>query len=287
MKSETRQSKRSWASERMSSERGASFSVALLLLLVCVAVSAIVIAAATAAVGHVSGQVKADQRYYSVTSAVQLFRDSLVGDELALTYVQERRGTRDERTGSEIESTWAQVTPPTEDQIETASGPGYVFLPDLTSMALFGTTDATTRDSDLQEANWGVWLTPFSADPGDWFADAVDGAKDISYNVKPNLPAELGSVSADVTVTARLHDDWMLELDFANVVEDEGDPVYHFYLVYEADVTNDDRKSEELGDTTVGSGEAASVSNTVTVNASRITTVKWTLQQVVPGRGLS
>ena len=65
--------------QKMRSDRGASITFALLLFLVCAVVSSVVIVAGTAAAGRMSNLAEMDQRYYAVTSAVELLRDELCG----------------------------------------------------------------------------------------------------------------------------------------------------------------------------------------------------------------
>ena len=62
---------------RLTSEKGASITFALLLFLVCAMVSAVVIVAATTASGRMANIAEADQRYYAVTSAAELLKDSM------------------------------------------------------------------------------------------------------------------------------------------------------------------------------------------------------------------
>lgn len=64
-------------SNKLTSKRGASLSMALMLLLVCTTVAGVVIAAATAAVGRQSKYDDMDKRYYSTTSAASVFWDKL------------------------------------------------------------------------------------------------------------------------------------------------------------------------------------------------------------------
>lgn len=69
--------KKNNASRKLSSERGASITFALLLFLVCAALSAVILVAATTASGRMSSISQTDQRYYSVTSAAVAIRDML------------------------------------------------------------------------------------------------------------------------------------------------------------------------------------------------------------------
>ena len=60
---------------KLRSRTGASITFALLLFLVCAVLSSVIIVAASAAAGRMSGIAEADQRYYAVTSAAELLRD--------------------------------------------------------------------------------------------------------------------------------------------------------------------------------------------------------------------
>ncbi len=72
---------------KLRSSKGASLTFALLAFLVCAVVSAVLLASASASAGRVSGLAESDQRYYAVTSAAQLFCDTMKEQE----YVIERR----------------------------------------------------------------------------------------------------------------------------------------------------------------------------------------------------
>ena len=63
--------------KKLRSREGASLTFALLAFLVCAAVSAVLVAAGMASAGRLSGLAEADQRYYAVTSAAQLFCDAI------------------------------------------------------------------------------------------------------------------------------------------------------------------------------------------------------------------
>lgn len=65
---------RSRAGIRLRSKRGASLALSLMLFLSCVSIGIVLITAATAATGILSGREELDRRYYCVTSAVELLR---------------------------------------------------------------------------------------------------------------------------------------------------------------------------------------------------------------------
>lgn len=69
---------------KLRSRTGASITFALLLFLVCAVLSSVIIVAASAAAGRMSGIAEADQRYYAVTSAAELLRDLLDGKSASI-----------------------------------------------------------------------------------------------------------------------------------------------------------------------------------------------------------
>ena len=70
---------------KLRSRKGASLTFALLAFLVCAVISAVLLAAGMASSGRLSVLAEADQRYYAVTSAAQLFCDSLQAEDQAFT----------------------------------------------------------------------------------------------------------------------------------------------------------------------------------------------------------
>ena len=71
--------------QKLKSQTGASITFALLLFLVCAVVGSVVLTAGTAAAGRMSELAKMDRRYYSVTSAAQLLRDTMDGKQVSVT----------------------------------------------------------------------------------------------------------------------------------------------------------------------------------------------------------
>ena len=68
---------RSWITHKVRSQRGASLSMALMLMLVCTTVAAIVLAAGTAAAGRLYQVKDTTKTYYNVTSAAKLLSDQM------------------------------------------------------------------------------------------------------------------------------------------------------------------------------------------------------------------
>ena len=69
---------------KIKSQRGASITFALLLFLVCSVISIVVVIAGSAAAGRMSQRAETDQRYYAVTSAVELLCDDFKDMEVTL-----------------------------------------------------------------------------------------------------------------------------------------------------------------------------------------------------------
>lgn len=77
---------------KLRSRRGASITFALLLFLVCAMVSSVAIVAGTAAVGRVSNMAEADQRYYAVTSAVELLKSEMLNGKKVIVTLDKTSG---------------------------------------------------------------------------------------------------------------------------------------------------------------------------------------------------
>lgn len=72
--------------QKLQSRTGASITFALLLFLVCAVISSVVIVAGTTAAGRMSQVAAMDQRYYAVTSAAELLRDTIDGRKVQVAY---------------------------------------------------------------------------------------------------------------------------------------------------------------------------------------------------------
>ena len=77
--------------EKIRSDTGASFALALLLFLVCTVAGTVVLTAATAAAGRLSELSEMDQRYYSVASAARLLAQELSGSSDKLVTIKRTR----------------------------------------------------------------------------------------------------------------------------------------------------------------------------------------------------
>lgn len=78
---------------KIKSQRGASITFALLLFLVCSVVSIVVVVAGSAAAGRMSQRAETDQRYYAVTSAVELLCNDFKDKRVTVEYSKESTAT--------------------------------------------------------------------------------------------------------------------------------------------------------------------------------------------------
>lgn len=283
---------------KLKSQTGASFSIALLLFIVCVVISSILIAAATVSAGQFANQGKSDQRYYAVTSAAQVFRDSLGGENGTREFKLEqmREGTQTITRQQNGDTSKGAIT---ETQTSATFNPaaavkGYDFLADITYYALFGVgkakVDVASPADVLKAKDWGTWISPFTE--GAWATaptSTASGLKylpDIMYDVTPTLNGDGAPSAADlkVKVRGRLRSDWTYELEFYNDAASESDRFY-VYMALSADVAETDSTNEELAGSTT-SGEGGSTVNTQTVTQKKTTTVTWRVERMVPGRGI-
>ena len=115
--------------QKLKSQNGASITFALLLFLVCAVVGSVVLTAGTAAAGRMSELAKMDQRYYSVTSAAQLLRDTIDGEKVVLeqinTYTQVGDGSETLTPGEFVwksPSDQSKISPIIKDAVSKLTG---------------------------------------------------------------------------------------------------------------------------------------------------------------------
>lgn len=76
---------------RIRSNSGATILLALLFFLLCAMAGSIILSAGSAAAGRISGLKESEQAFYSVTSAAQVMRDEIEGQEFQ-AYTETREG---------------------------------------------------------------------------------------------------------------------------------------------------------------------------------------------------
>lgn len=249
---------------KLCSERGASFSMALLLLLVCTVVSSIVLAASTAMVGVVTQQGKSDQRYYSVTSATGLLTNWMEDNEVQVNAMQTRN--LEDETDVEVNAV-----------LDGDSVEGHAFnelLMLATNYALFGTPDTDEAETELSGLDDGAWLEPFEngmwGDPGITPEDTLSLKATITPE-KKTVPSGADEFNLQVEVEGKLTQNWELYLVFKNKVNDpvaDATDQYQVLVTLHGNVDSFPRDNEgenELGLKSV---------------------VSWSLAGIEPGKGM-
>lgn len=246
---------------KVRSQRGATFSMALLLLLVCTIVSSIVLAAATSMTGVVAQQGKSDQRYYSVTSAVGALTSWASGEDIIFKSVQTRN------------SSGATVTTTKNAPVATGDAFDDLFLV-ATDFVLFGVGSDATAEQQLEGMSRDVWIEPF--DNGAW--NNLGGHKSalqLSTNITPTLSSSgntIGSGSRvfDLTVLieGKLCDDGVLLLVFKDANGGGSTEQYSMLVTLHANVESHPR---------------ISANNDVLGRESIVT---WSLTGIEPGKGM-
>jgi len=246
--------------EKLRSRRGASISFALLLFLVCAVVGSVVLTAGTAAAGRVSQLTDQDQRYYAVTSAAGLFRDSLDGQSFTITrtktttveittvYTLDENGASTVNSGYPSEAETAVVYAATiSGAAVTAPSAGNSLLESAALELVFGNlanyqneTAWTHTVGSEASAAWNLTVTP-------------TGYEDLAVAVA-------GSMAGSGNI----------ELTFQN---EEGDP-FRLGLTLEAKVT--DRSTPRKTERSLGSDTARTDNGDGTVTVTTVETVERT-----------
>ncbi len=215
---------------KLRSRKGASITFALLAFLVCAVISAVLLAAGMASAGRLSGLAEADQRYYAVTSAAQLFCDSLKAD--AQTTQIKRITVLDETDTYQYiaatKETWHTYDPTetpslkiligSDEVLEMAKGSGIEGITNLRKTSFL--TDATLTYLIGKDADWGssslTVVESLEARPslirnGDAAAVLNTWTITVSGPDADCLP---------VTGAATMYEDGRIEVDFSNAPED-------------------------------------------------------------------
>jgi hypothetical protein len=261
---------------KIRSRKGASITFALLAFLVCAVVSSVLLAAASASTGRYSGLADMDQRYYAVTSAAQLFCDTLDGQSFT---IEQTCTVNKKVTTSYIyaDSFFKLVGTSTEDgappvdyglrikapydigkpgerytgeelqEVTMANGNGMKSNSLLTEAALYYVFGDTSRTTDTVVA--------------DTFVSKTFSSSSHTYNVYPtwNLTLEVGDKDClTVSVEGTMSDGSKpntnkgdIELEFKNTTSDDDVNAFSMIIVLRAEVKE---SQVTLPERTVGSG---------------------------------
>ena len=227
--------------KKLRSSKGASITFALLAFLVCAMVSAVLLAAASASSGRLSDIAQMDQRYYAVTSAAQLFCESMDGTGYSIerSWEHETRSSRGYalRDGKMVPTgPYSDPIPVDEDyelKIKTADDESVLYdssknststpkgasiLSDAALWYVFGSN--YDKDKDLMVKNcfqYAEGVTPYR--PGSVASEWVYKAEFTGYSF------------LDVDIKLELKQNGNIIITFTNHQENSANPVDPFSVV--------------------------------------------------------
>ena len=248
---------------KIKSEKGATLSMALLLFMVCAAVGGVILAAATAAGGRVAKIAEADQRYYNVTSAVQLLAEEISGQEVTIERTHTYQVTVDEDMEPVDGSSPVDVAiKPYKTYVNgierTAASSDLNFVEQIAVELLFGSN--ALNDS----TGWAGSLSQIIESGSE---AKIDGS-DISFT----MTLTDGSNSLEtVDCTGYLQNDGTMVIDVKN---HDGDEKYTLGLYMKPNVS-ETQDIENIGDAVPVSVEAGNAAYNVTETVTKSSTISW------------
>ena len=260
---------------KLQSDNGASIIFALLIFLLCGVVASVILGAATAASGRLSGTTEMDQRYYAVTSAAELFRE-MVTEEGTVTVV------RTKTTETRTESRYINTVDGMVQEGEPAVTETTVFRGSLNGVSVLDGVETTLLEKLALYMVFGV-------DRGigevvlnnTWPLEVFDGANERSFTLEMKLEgAQLEADTLDalaVNVSGRLKADGTLELIFSNA---NGTDKYALMLTFAADVEQssfekiDEKEPDILRDEESGTITEMMVT---TVTETKVAEIRWVM----------
>lgn len=272
---------------KLQSANGASIIFALLIFLLCGVVASVILGAATAAAGRLSGTAEMDQRYYAVTSAAELFRET-VQEEGTITVVR----TKTAETGTQT------VYANTEDGLVQVGDPVVTETAEFYAL-LNGTDLLDGLDTTLLE-KLALYMV-FGVDRGigeavldsTWENEVFDAAAERSFALEMKL--ETSQLDADtlaaleVEVSGTLNADGTLELIFSNA---NGGDRYALMLIFAADVNlSSSEEIEEKAPVILRDEETGMITEMMTsvVAETKTAEIRWVMtdmKKVVSSHGM-
>lgn len=138
---------------KLKSQAGASITFALLLFMVCAVVGSVVLTAGTAAAGRLSEMARMDQRYYSVTSAAQLLRNTIDGQTVTVIetkeFIANTDGTETQISPTDSVIDGGESSPLLQYAAGKLTGTDAITAADSNELTVSFAADGTTLDVDV------------------------------------------------------------------------------------------------------------------------------------------
>lgn len=263
------------ASRKIGSRSGASLTVALLFFIVCAVIGSVVLAAGTAAAGRYNRMSESDLRYYSVTSAAELFRDAFDG-----------ASTTVERSRISFHYSDTPYTVETDGSVTAgASSDGGEF-----NVSYLASIDGQSVQRTLDLLHDEAINVVFGPDAVNVENESCwnysGGGAGYPYTVEFKLVPSVGGVDSEpyeVKVTAVLDSSNKLTVTFENANDTEK---YTLKVVCTPQINEELTSASEItGHSVIESvaGESYTERDTVKVTEKKITTVRWSVGDIISG----
>lgn len=246
--------------KKIRSQKGASLTAALLIFLVCGVVGVVVLTAATTASGRLSSMSQMDQRYYRVTSAVDLLAGELGGKPITITRTKTETETK--TTPYTVTVTGAGTSVAAGTTTTAATDPAYTTTvndADMPSSPSFLTARAIGlmygSADDYSSAD--AWLRSFAA------GQAQSGSFQLDHN----------NDDLDVGGRYELKSDGTLVL----TVESDG---YALALTLKPTITENETVATDVSSSTSSTANGYETAQTTTTTTTKTSTIQWTVSGV-------
>lgn len=253
------------AKEKLNSCSGATMILALVFFLLCTILASILLTSSSAGAGRLSGIAENDARYYAVSSAAELLRDSLENKPVTVkltkttttvtvtSYTVKNDGTTEKGVPNSTPNDSCSAVFSAEGLAETAAVRGESLLTDLVLDLVAGT--------GIVDAN-AAWTYGGLAEP-----------QTRELEIAPAFDEDL-----TVGVKAVLESDGGLQL----IVSSIGADSFNLVLTFSAELQSESAKSTEQGTPSVKKNSETSYTETVSSvsTETRTHTVCWKLTGV-------
>ena len=250
--------------KKLKSNSGASLSLALLLFVVCAVVGSVILAAVTAGSGRMSKLAEMDQRYYSVTSAAELLRDTLDGQCITIIRKKTTKTTTTRyysggSDGPKTEVSYDYKMSTLSDGRTNRSSdmslqPKVSILADFVLEMVFGSGNLIS-DSDTVEKKETVFNNSL--------ATAID---EKTFYIIPD--SSIANLNVKVTMS---YSDKFLTLVLAS---DDGNDKFSLEMLFSADILSNKNQTTQ---NTIENNNNDSRDEIVTKNEEKLDSVIWQL----------
>lgn len=276
--------------KKIRSRKGASITFALLAFLVCAVIGSVVLSAAIASSGRVSGLAEMDQRYYAVTSAAQLFSDALDGqsytiERIHVSNVGEEHDYGKTTSGEthEIGPGRTNLAPADSDAYPVNSYTNRITIRQAETDPITSVISPTTKNTSfLTEAALYYVMQDKTGD--DAWKEKPGHAKSWSLE----LSTEDENLKAlQVDVTAEMAANGTINLTFINHNDKDTKPFSIILVMKASIVDNSDHPNVSTVDhvsvspiTSAGYEEAYTETTITTKTETKTTEIKWTVAEI-------